>query len=249
MKKLILLQFVLAVILASCEKSPKAYFSATPGDPVVGELVEFTNNSQNAGSFEWDFGDGYLSNEVHPSHVYTASGSFEVFLKAYSGNGGSDQASLVINVKIPTLLEIEVLEYYEEYPVEDASVRLYTSLNDWDNETNLVNEGFTDADGKVVFADLENMVYYADVWEATHDNYSLRDEDVGFIRTPEITPNKINRFIAYVDYVDHGKSAGRRSGDLIIRKIERKAIDKRQPEPSSDEGGWKLLYEKSVRAR
>ena len=121
-------------------------------------------------------------------------------------------------------------------------------LNDWENETNYVNEGFTDADGKVVFADLDNVVYYADVWETTHDNYALKDEDVGFIRTPEIVPNKINRFIAYVDYVDHGKGAGRRSGNLIIKKLERKATDKKQPEPYSEEG-WQILFNKSVRKK
>ena len=37
--------------------------------------------------------------------------------------------------------------------------------------------------GKTVFADLKNIVYYVDVWEENHDNYTLKDEDVGFIRT------------------------------------------------------------------
>lgn len=249
MKKLIFLTILFPLILVSCEMSPEAYFSATPGDPVVGEMVLFSNNSLHAESFEWDFGDGYISNEIHPSHVYTASGNFEVVLKAFSGTGLSDEAFLTINVKIPTLLEIEVLEYYEEYPVAGASVILYSTLNDWDNETNIVNEGFTDSEGKVVFADLENIVYYADVWEATHDNYSLRNEDVGFIRTPEIMPNKINRFIAYVDYVDHGKGAGRREGAMILKKLERKAIDKRQPVPYSDDANWMILYNKSVKKK
>jgi PKD repeat protein len=248
MKKLFFLPFLISLILVSCESDPKAFFSATPGDPVVGELVLFTNNSDNGDRFEWDFGDGYGSDEIHPSHVYTASGSFDVVLKVWSHNGFTDEASLTIDVKIPTLLEIEVLEYYEEYPVEGASVVLYPTLNDWENETNYVNEGFTDADGKVVFADLDNVVYYADVWETTHDNYALKDEDVGFVRTPEIVPNKINRFIAYVDYVDHGKGAGRRSGNLIIKKLERKAIDKKQPEPYSEEG-WQILFNKSVRKK
>lgn len=249
MKKLIFLQFMLPFIILSCESRPEAHFSATPGDPVVGELVMFTNNSLNSDSFEWDFGDGYVSNEVHPSHVYSASGSFEVMLKAFSRNGAYDQASLTIDVMIPTLLEIEVLEYYDNYPVEGASVRLYSTLNDWDNETNIVNEGFTDADGIVVFADLDNIVYYVDVWEATHDNYALRDEDVGFVRTPGITPNKINRFIAYVDYVDHGKAAGRRDGAMILKRLERKASDKVQPSPYTGEVNWQVLYERSVRKK
>lgn len=249
MKKTIFIAILLPLVMGSCEMNPEAYFSATPGDPVVGEEVLFTNNSIHAESCEWDFGDGYISNEIHPSHVYSASGTFTVILKVWSAGGLTDEAVLDIIVKIPTLLEIEVLEYYDEYPVEGASVVLYPTLDDWDNETNMIYEGFTDGDGKVVFSHLERAVYYTDIWEATHDNYALRDEDVGFIRTPEILPNKINRFIAYVDYVDHGKGTGRRSSNIVIKRLERKMSDKRQAIPYPGDSDWKELYEKSVRVR
>ncbi len=244
MKKIIYLSLVLPLILFSCEMSPRAYFSASPGEPVVGEEVWFTNESENVASFEWDFGDGYTSNEANPIHRFTSTGTFTVILKVWSGSGLSDEASLTLNVKIPTLLEIEVLEYYDEYPVEGASVILYPTLTDWEKQTHSVNEGFTDSDGKTVFADLDNIVYYVDVWETTHDNYALKAEDVGFIRTSEIMPNKINRFIAYVDYVDHGKGVGRRDKSMVIKKLERKPEDKKQPEASSDTSGWQELYAK-----
>lgn len=249
MKKIIYISLVLPLMLFSCENSPRAYFSATPGDPVVGEEVLFTNQSDNSVRFEWDFGDGYISSEVNPAHYYTASGSFQVVLKAFSRNGQSDEAALTIDVKIPTLLEIEVLEYYEEYPVKGASVILYKTLNDWDGEANMVSEGFTDKDGIVVFSGLDFIVYYVDVWEANHDNYALRDEDVGFIRTPEIMPNKINRFIAYVDVADHGKGEGRRDKTYIIRKLERKSSDKNQPSADTFSDNWKELYNKSIKVK
>jgi len=249
MKKIIFLTVILPFIIYSCEMSPRAFFSASPGDPVVGEEVWFTNESDNAESFEWNFGDGYISNEINPIHSFTASGTFTVVLKAWSHNGVSDEASVTIDVLIPTLLEVEVLEYYEQYPVGGASVILYPTLNDWENETNSVIEGFTDADGKVVFSDLDKMVYYADVWEATHDNYALKDEDVGFIRTSEIMPHKINRFIAYVDFVDHTKGEARRDRTMVIKKLERKADDKIQPAASSDNSGWQILYDKAIRKK
>jgi PKD repeat protein len=244
MKKIMFLSLVLPLILVSCEISPRAYFSVTPGNPVVGEEVWFTNESDNAASFEWDFGDGFISNEINPIHKFASSGTFTVVLKVWSGSGLTDEASITMDVKIPTLLEIEVLEYYEQYPVEGASVILYPTLTDWENETRMVSEGFTDSEGKVVFADLDNIVYYVDVWEATHDNYALKGEDVGFIRTSEIMPNKINRFIAYVDYVDHGKGEARRDRTMVIKKLERKSSDKKQPEVSSDTSGWQSLYNK-----
>lgn len=244
MKRIIYFSVVLPLILISCETSPRAFFSADPGDPVVGEDVWFTNSSEDAVRFEWNFGDGSISNEANPIHRFTATGTYTIILKAWSENGLADEASLSLEVKIPTLLEIEVLEFYEEYPVEGASIILYPTLNDWDEETNMVNEGFTDSDGKAVFSGLDFIVYYVDVWEATHDNYTLRDEDVGFIRTSEIIPNKINRFIAYVDYVDHGKGEMRRDRTMIIKKLERKATEKQQPETSDDTTGWEVLYNK-----
>lgn len=244
MKKFFFLLMVLPLILVSCEMSPRAYFSATPGEPVVGEEVWFTNESENVTDFEWDFGDGYISHEENPIHKYTSTGLFDVILKVWSGSGLSDEASLTLDVKIPTLLEIEVLEFYDKYPVEGASVILYPTLADWENETKSVSEGFTDSEGKTVFADIKNIAYYIDVWEENHDNYTLKDEDVGFIRTSEIIPNKINRFIAYVDYVEHSKGEARRDVSMVLRKIERKAEDKPQPEFNSDTSGWQELYEK-----
>lgn len=246
MKNILYISLILPLILFSCELSPRAYFSASPGDPVVGEDVWFTNESENAVDYEWDFGDGFISYDLNPIHKYTASGPYTVILKAWSSGGLKDEASLTLDVKIPTLLEIEVLEYYEQYPVEGASVILYPTLTDWENETDMINEGFTDSEGKVVFADLENIVHYVDVWEETHDNYTLKEEDVGFIRTPEIMPNKINRFIAYVDYVEHGKGIGRRSGTMVIRKLERKAADRVQPQASDDIKGWEELYKRAI---
>jgi PKD repeat protein len=246
MKKLIYLSLVLSMILVSCESSPIAMFSANPGNPVVGEEVWFTNESDNAYDFEWNFGDGYISNEPNPVHKFTSTGTFTVVLKVWSESGLTDESSLTLEVKIPTLLEIEVLEYFERYPVEGASIILYPTLTDWENETDMINEGFTDAEGKAVFSDLDYIVYYLDVWEATHDNYTLKSEDVGFIRTSEIMPNKINRFIAYVDYADHGKGEGKRGRTMVIKKLERKSTDKMQPESSSDISGWQELYEKRV---
>ncbi len=246
MKKLIFLPILLPLVLVSCEMSPRAFFAASPGDPVVGEDVWFTNESENAVDFEWDFGDGFTSDEQNPVHRFTSTGVYNVRLKVWSAGGLTDVASLDLDVKIPTLLEVEVREYWDDYAVQGASVILYPRLIDWENEANSVNEGFTDAEGKTVFADLDKIVYYVDVWEENHDNYTLKDDDVGFIRTPEVMPNRINRFIAYVDYVERTKGSGKRDGQMVIREIERKADSKLQPAASDDITGWEELYAKRV---
>jgi PKD repeat protein len=38
--------------------------------------VIFTNYSQNASSFAWDFGDGNSSTEQNPTHTYAAGGTY-----------------------------------------------------------------------------------------------------------------------------------------------------------------------------
>jgi hypothetical protein len=246
MKTLKIFCLLLPVILLSCEKIPYAGFHANIVSPEVGQEVFFINDSQNSQAFEWDFGDGFISNDVNPSHVYTSTGTFEVKLTSFSDNGYEDVASLTINVLVPTLLVIEVREYYEEYAVADASVILYPTLPDWDGQTNSVAEGYTNSDGVVVFSYLDHFVYYVDAWEKNHDNYGLRSEDAGFVRTPEVMPNKINFFTAWVDIVDHSKGSAKGTRQLIIKKLERKATVKGQPGLTGAIADWRVLYKQSV---
>jgi hypothetical protein len=246
MKRIIYIFLTLPFILFSCEKNPVASFSTDSNEQVVGQPVYFSNNSHNSDRFEWDFGDGYASEESNPVHTFTATGSYEVKLTARSTGGLSDVSSLTLNVVIPTLLEIEVREYYSEDVIPGADIILYSSVTDWDNQKNMVDEGIADADGVAVFSNLDPYVYYVDVWEATHDNYALRSEDVGFIRTPEILPHKINRFIAWVDVASHSKGVARGSREIVIKKLERVASFKRQAVADGGTENWQELYNRRV---
>lgn len=187
-------------MLSSCDTQPEAYFFSDKVTAEIGENVIFFNGSYNATDYEWDFGDGTWSDSYEPVHSFNASGIFTVVLTAYSSSGNVDRSYLDIEVLSPTMLEVEVLEYYDQYPVPGASVILYPTERDWDNETNAIVEGFTNSSGKVVFTNLQPRVYYVDVWHATHNNYTLRNEDVGFIMTDQLEKNQLNQFTAWVDY-------------------------------------------------
>ena len=249
MKNLKIFSLLLTVTLYSCEKLPQARFHTDTITPEVGQEVFFINDSYNSEMFEWDFGDGYISDAINPSHIYTSTGSFEVKLTSISGNGYEDVSSITIQVLVPTLLEIEVREYYQKYAISDASVILYPTLPDWDEQKNSVAEGYTNSDGIVVFSGLDPFVYYVDVWEKSHDNYTLAAEDAGFIRTSEILPHRINRFTAWVDVADHGKGTAKGSRQLIIRKFERQASVKGQPESAVLQENWQDLYKMSIRPK
>lgn len=206
------------IMLSSCELQPEAYFFSDKIRAEIGEEVVFFNGSSNATGYEWDFGDGTWSDAYEPVHSFNASGVFTVVLSAYSRNGLVDRSYLDIEVLSPTMLEVEVLEYYDQYPVSGASVILYPTETDWDNETNAVVEGFTNASGKVVFTNLQPRTYYVDVWHSSHNNYTLRNEDVWFIRTDQLEKNQLNSFTAWVDYTGTKGTAGRDRKQLLIMK-------------------------------
>jgi len=62
--------------------------------------VSFSNQSNNATSFIWDFGDGTSSTQNSPSHTYTAYGDYTVKLYADGGNCGNDSLIEVSFVSI-----------------------------------------------------------------------------------------------------------------------------------------------------
>jgi len=226
MKKYFYLIFLVPDILASCETSPDAHFSVDRLEAYVGEEIYFTNQSYNAVRYEWDFGDGSWTDVVNPVHIYNSTGDFDVMLTAISKSGNISTAYKTITILAPTQLEVEVREWEFDYIIENANVRLYGSLYDWDNETNLIIEGNTNQYGKVLFSGLQQAVYYVDVWEVNHNNWDLRGyENDYWIRTDLLLPNQVNQFIAYVDYVGT-KGSAERDRSYVIKKLVRKPKDK-----------------------
>lgn len=61
--------------------NPIPSFSAS-NTVCINALVTFNNNSQNASSYLWDFGDGSTSTDSIPTHTYTTAGVYNVSLTA-----------------------------------------------------------------------------------------------------------------------------------------------------------------------
>jgi len=60
---------------------PVADFTGTPTTILERESVTFTNNSQYAASYLWNFGDGQTSTEANPVHTYMTPGTYTVTLR------------------------------------------------------------------------------------------------------------------------------------------------------------------------
>ena len=231
MKKILFILALIPILFTSCTKDPYADFTADRRLVEIGEEIYFSNRSIDAHDYEWDFGDGYYSYNFNAIHSWADPGFYTVTLTAFGRDGKLDRAMMDIEVLEPPLADLEItVEEYDEpyYLVSDARVRLYSTLTDWENESHMVVQGYTNESGKVLFIDLPaNKRYYVDVYGDFHDNYQLAGEDVGWIETDVLVPGVTNTFVAVVDYYPEGKKAG---ADTKSLKIQRKqSIDIRNP--------------------
>ncbi|HMK48072.1 MAG TPA: PA14 domain-containing protein, partial [Methanocella sp.] len=66
---------------------PIASFTGTPRGAPVPLQVQFADNSLDALTWHWDFGDGSTSTDPNPLHVYTVAGTYNVSLAVTNGKG------------------------------------------------------------------------------------------------------------------------------------------------------------------
>lgn len=88
----------IALIFQSCMKKPTACFTASSTNVTVGVDVNFTNCSENAESYSWDFGDGVTSSDENPIHSYSNAGTYTVTMQSYkmdmSGSMNMDDSDM-----------------------------------------------------------------------------------------------------------------------------------------------------------
>jgi PKD repeat protein len=75
----------------------------------IPHTVTFTNTSNNATAFIWDFGDGSTSTVVSPTHTYTGYGPYSVELYANGGACGDDTLMKIANISVDTNLPCPII--------------------------------------------------------------------------------------------------------------------------------------------
>jgi PKD repeat protein len=101
LSKWALVLFQLLALTQLHAQSPVASFVVSQTSGCSPLQVQFTNTSQNASSFFWDFGNGNTSTAINPVNVYLTPGNFTVKLVAYNAAGTAD--SIIRNGYIQTI--------------------------------------------------------------------------------------------------------------------------------------------------
>ena len=83
-----------------CQFSASSYEFMLSNDPVNFYDNSFTDPNYNIDliSWEWDFGDGVISNDQNPSHIYDYPGLYYVWLTVEDENGCTHKTMKTINV-------------------------------------------------------------------------------------------------------------------------------------------------------
>jgi len=129
--------FIVAISgLVSCAK-PVADFMIKQDNTTVPATISFENNSKDAESYVWYFGDGNSSTEISPENRYLLSGKYEVTLVAKKGAKESKEKKDVF-LTAPEICLVEM-----ETNMGDMLIQLYddTPLHR-DNFLKLAEEGY-----------------------------------------------------------------------------------------------------------
>jgi gliding motility-associated-like protein len=86
--------------LITVYKIPKALFTAEPKETTLSNpLISVVNQSVGAEEFLWNFGDSITSTQIQPSHSYTESGNYCIWLIAKNDFGCIDSTKDCVIIK------------------------------------------------------------------------------------------------------------------------------------------------------
>ncbi len=129
---------LILAVMTACGK-PVANFTYVAQQPTAPAKVSFENQSQEAETYLWDFGDGNTSTDVAPVHEYKSSGNYTVQLKATKGKKTVvSEKKILIEQPIDCLVEIET-----DYGNMTVKLSNATPLHR-DNFIKLAEEGYFD---------------------------------------------------------------------------------------------------------
>lgn len=154
---------LLSITCTSCEKYelpdagsiedntlPSAAFSTAQTDPDDYRIVTFTNESNSATDFNWDFGTGDSSTDKNPAYTFEAGeGTYTVTLTVSDKNGQSDMITsdvVVIEPEepdaiVPTVINGDFTAGQDDWKVDSFTDGTTSPFNSSSDGSNLDYDG------------------------------------------------------------------------------------------------------------
>ena len=129
-----------SIFLAACAR-PITNFTAATTKAAVVKPISFTNETEKATTYLWDFGDGDTSTEFSPSHSFYSSGIYTVSLTATDEKGKSSTKNKKITITAPDRCLVLI-----ETPMGNMVAEIFDSTPlHQDNFVKLVEQQFYDS--------------------------------------------------------------------------------------------------------
>ena len=117
---------LLIFVLSSCglfrQKEPNANFTVINSGCEAPCTVMFTNTSDNADTYEWDFGDGQTSSISSPEHYYETPGTYTITLTAFNESGSS-------TVSTPINITGDPVNPYYTFVLDRIDINAFPTMN------------------------------------------------------------------------------------------------------------------------
>ncbi|MFN5879694.1 MAG: choice-of-anchor L domain-containing protein [Flavobacteriales bacterium] len=142
--------------------------------------ITFQNTSSNAISYEWSFGDGNLSNEVHPNNLYNEPGNYMITLIATDDKGCTDTISKPISIEeayyiyVPNTFTPDGLRFNNTFQASTVGIRSLQIriFNRWGETVFTSEDQNFEWDGKYKNAPCQDGTY---VWKIKYFTNSGRE--------------------------------------------------------------------------
>ena len=189
LKKLLPALLIILIAVVGCKKEKydfdslpdtvKSFYTIDNIKLKINEMIQFNNESENAATYSWDFGDGTTSTEANPKKTYKNPGVYSVKLKAV-GNGGTGNYSMDLTVIDPDAVTNANKEMY--FIAYGSKFIRKISLDPGSTAADVV--GIGDKRGVSIAYDVKNKkIYYTDfentdngkIWRMNIDGTNMQE--------------------------------------------------------------------------
>jgi len=147
----------------------KAAFNSYPDSPLVRETVTFVNQSLNASSYLWEFGNKDTSRQVSPDYKYYETGKYNVALIAYgldhcpndTAFGFVNVVNFLVTIYIPNAFTPNGDATNNIFDIQGVGIKSYSYniYNRWGEHIFEATTGHTGWDGTFKNQDVPDGVY------------------------------------------------------------------------------------------